>query len=65
MFTPNYINAISGVDNQKYYETKCDAKAVEEICKTNEETEYDKREAVYDANRPALAHQIRQFKGVL
>lgn len=49
----------SGLDNQKFYTQKRDPKAEDEIAHTNDVDDFNKREAVYAANRAALAHQIR------
>ena len=38
---------------------KRDPKAEEEIARTNDIDDFNKREGVYAANRAALAHQIR------
>ena len=48
-----------GVDNRKFYATKRDPKAEEEIAKTNDEGDFSRRQAVFDGNQSALTHQIR------
>ena len=50
---------LEGVDNRKFYATKRDPKAEEEIAKTNDEADFWKRQAVFDGNQSALTHQIR------
>ena len=50
---------LAGLDNKKYYSAKGDDKANQEISKANTETDFNKREAVYAANRGALTYVIR------
>lgn len=58
-FKPIFLIVFSGLNNKKYYSAKGDEKANQDISNANSETDFEKREAVYAANRGALTYVIR------
>ena len=55
----NLFVLTEGVDNDKFVVEDRDKAATEAIAKTSKETDFAKRELVYNKFRAALQHQIR------
>lgn len=53
-----HFNISLGIDNDKYYESK-GANLAGTINQANDETDFEKREVVYEQNRVELSVQFR------
>jgi hypothetical protein len=53
-----HFNISQGIDNDKYYESK-GANLAGTINQANDETDFEKREVVYEHNRVELSVQFR------